>query len=131
MHNVPTTLGESIIAAIDYSIRNFRYEAMLFKLAEQNISVVRGKIIEYVAKMESWDHVDPTSYGSFDVACQSLYLKHNILIRVEQKEMSSPSYSFTQFESAGFTKVFYDHELNASDPYFDVIKRDYYNEVSS
>jgi hypothetical protein len=131
MYTAPTKLAESIVAHLEWCIRNFQTSAILIRLAEQNVSVVRGKIIEYVAQIESWDHVDPSSYSSFEVACQTLYLKHNIYIRQEQKEMSSPDYSFMDTDISGFNRFFYDLELNASDPYFGTITRDYYNDVSS
>lgn len=131
MYSAPTNLAESIVAHIAWCIKNFQSNAILLRLAEQNVSVVRGKIIEYVAKIEAWDHVDPSSYSSFEVASQTLYLKHNIFIRQEQKEMSSPDYSFMDTDVSGFNKLFYDLELNASDPYFGAITRDYYNDVSS
>lgn len=131
MYSAPTNFEEAIVKHIEYSINNFQSSAILIKAAEQNVSLVRGKIIEFVARIDQWEFVDTSSYSSFEVACSSLYLKHNILIHLCQKEMSSPDYSFTDFNSAGYTKVYYDHMLNATDPYFDLIKRDYYNTVSS
>ena len=131
MYSAPTTFEDSIVSHIEFSINNFQSSAVLIRAAEQNIPLVRGKIIEFVARIDNWDFVDPSSYSSFEVACNSLYLKYNILIRLDQKEMSSPDYSFTDFDIAGYTKVYYDLALNATDPYFDHIKRDYYNDVSS
>lgn len=131
MYTAPTKFAESIVAHIAHAVKNFQTTAILLYVAEQNVSVVRGKIIEYVAQIEGWEHVDPSSYSSFEVATQTLYLKHNIFIRQCQKEMSSPDYSFTNADISGFNQFFYDLELNASDPYFGTITRDYYNDVSS
>lgn len=129
--NPPTDLAGSVVAHIEWCVRNFQSSAILIQVAEQNTHVVRGKIVEYVAKVEEWSHVDPSSYSSFEVATQTLYLKYNIFIREQQKQMSSPDYNFFDADVSGFNKMFYDLELNATDPYFDVIKRDYYNDVSS
>lgn len=131
MYSAPTNFEEAIVKHIELSINNFQSSAILVRAAEQNVSLVRGKIIEFVARIDNWDFVDPSSYGSFEVACNSLYLKYNILVHVNQKEMSSPDYSFADFDIAGYTRVYYDLALNATDPYFDRIKRDYYNDVSS
>lgn len=130
MYSAPTTFEDSIVNHIEFSINNFQSSAVLIRAAEQNIPLVRGKIIEYVAKIDNWEFIDTSSYSSFEVACNSLYLKYNILIHLHQKEMSSPDYSFTDLNCAGYTKVYYDLELNSTDPYFDKIKRDYYNDVS-
>lgn len=130
-YGAPRALGDSVVAHIAHSIKHFQTSAILLYLAEQNVLTVRGKIIEYVAEIEGWEHVDPTSFSSFEVACQTLYLKYNIFISQCQKGMSSPDYAFTDPDISGFNKFFYDLELNATDPYFDTIKRDYYNTVSS
>jgi hypothetical protein len=130
-YSAPRALGDSVVAHIAHCIKHFQTTAILLRLAEQNVSIVRGKIIEFVAQLEKWEHVDPNSYSSFEVACSTLFLKYNIFIRQDQKEMSSPDYAFTDPDISGFNKFYYDLELNATDPYFDVIKRDYYNDVSS
>jgi len=129
--NPPTDLAGCVVAHIAFCIRHIQSSAVLVNAAEQNVPLVRRKLVECVAQIDGWSHVDPDSYSSYEVACQSLYLNHNIMVRLQQKEMSSPDYSFTDFDVSGFNKVFHDYELNASDPYFNVIKRDYYNEVNS
>lgn len=130
-YGAPTNFAEAIVKHIDWCIKNFQISSILIRSAEQNVPVVRAKIIEYVAKIEGWEHIDVNSYSTFEVATQALYLKHNIFIRLDQKEMSSPDYSFMDTDISGFTKFFYDLELNATDPYFGTITRSYYNEVSS
>lgn len=127
----PISLANLVVDHIDRCIKNFQSSAIYIQVAEQNELDVRAKVIEYVAQKENWSHVDPSSYGSFDVALQNLYLKHTIIVKMVLKPMSSPDYSFMDADISGYTKFFYDLELNATDPYFDVIKRDYYNDVSS
>jgi len=130
-HSASTNFAEAIVKHIDWCVKNFQISSILVRSAEQNTHVVRAKIIEYVAKIEGWEHIDVHSYSTFEVAINALYLKHNIFIREEQKEMSSPDYSFMSMDISGFTKIFYDLELNATDPYFGTITRSYYNDVNS
>lgn len=124
-------ITKGIISHLTYCLRYRHSSAILISAAEQNVSLVMAEVVKFVAQNESWGETDPYSYSSFEVAKSCLYLKYNVLIDVLQKPMSHPDNSFMNFDVTGYNKVFYDLTLNASDPFFDTIKRDYYNEVSS
>lgn len=113
-------LGESIVAEIDHSIKHFNRTAILVHVAFQNTLDVRAAITEYVAKIDNWSVVDPSSYSAFDTAVQTLFLKHGIFIRVLQKANYNPDYPFDEIDSSGFNKVYIDHAQNADPHYTDV-----------
>lgn len=123
--------ASKIIRHIEWLVRYNQGSSMLVQAAEQNVLHVMAAIVSYVANKESWGETDVTSWSTYEVAKQRLYLGHSILIDLVQKPMSHPDVSFVEFDTERYSKIFYDLELNASDPYFDSIKRNYYNEVSS
>lgn len=124
-------IAKNVVSTVANNIRNHRGSAILVRVAEQNIPHVREGVTRYVAQIESWGETDVTSYNTFELAKQTLYLSYNILIEVHQKEMSHPDHSYTSVDVSGYNEFIYDLELNYTDPYFNVIQRDYYNEVSS
>lgn len=129
--DVPKTLHDRIVMSIAHKVNNHLSASIGVFAAEQNVLPVMTAITQFVADIESWGPTDCTTFNSFDLARQRLYLKYNILLEVSQKEHSHPDWSFVSKDVRQYTEIFYDHELNMSDPYFNTIKRDYYNEVSN
>lgn len=122
---------DQIVEHLKWLVRNHRGASILIRAAQQNIIPVMTAISAYVAEKESWGSTDVTSYSVFDVAKQRLYLGNSILIDLHQKEMSHPDWSFVNVDCERYSTMFYDLELNVDDPYFNTIKRDYYNDVSN
>lgn len=120
-----------VVAELKHCVDNGRGNSILIRVANQNVIPIMAAITEYVAKIDNWGPTDYTTYNSFNIAKQRLYLLNNIYVDVVQKPMTHPDWSHDQFEVGNYSTVFIDHELNADDPYFNVIKRDYYNEVSN
>ncbi len=123
--------AENIIDTLKHRIKYNQADSILIRAAEQNIIPIMTAITQYVAEIEEWGPTDCTTFNSFNLAKQRLYFRYNILIDLHQKPMSHPDWSHEQLDVSGYSTLFCDHELNASDPYFNKIKRDYYNEVSS
>lgn len=122
---------DKIVGTLKHRVKYSQGDSILIKAASQNVIPVMAAITQYVAEIEDWGPTDYTTYNSFNLAKQRLYLCHNILIEVHQKAKSHPAWSHEQFDVSGYATFFYDLGLNADDPYFDEIKRGYYNEVSS
>lgn len=129
--DIPVTIHDRLVASIHHTINNQRSASIGVFAAEQNVLPVREAVTKYVADIEGWGPTDCTTYNTYDLARQRLYLQYNILLEVVQKENSHPDWGFMIKDVTQYTEIFYDHELNATDPYFHTIKRDYYNEVSS
>jgi len=122
---------EKIVGTLKHRVKYRQGDSIIVYAAEQNVIRIMTAITEYVAEIEGWGPTDYTTYNSYNLAKQRLYLMHSILIEVVQKSMSHPDWSHDQIDVSNYSTLFMDHELNVSDPYFDTIKRDYYNEVSS
>lgn len=124
-------LAEKIVEHLKWLIKYRSGASIGVFAARQNLSVIMTAITQYVAEIEDWGPTDHTSYNSFELAKQRLYLSHSILIDVYQKALSHPDNSHVDFDVSGYSKLYYDLELSSDDPYFDTIKRDYYNDVSN
>lgn len=122
---------EKIVGTLKHRVKYRQGDSIGIRAAEQNVLPIMTAITQYVAEIESWGPTDCTTYNSFNLAKQRLYLMHNILIDLHQKPMSHPDWSHEQLDVGGYSTLFYDHELNVSDPYFNTIKRDYYNDVNT
>lgn len=120
-----------IVEHLRRCISNGQSSSILIYAATQNNIPVMVAITKFVAEIENWGPTDYTTFNSFNLAKQRLYMMHNLLLDLHQKPMSHPEWSHTQIEVGGYSTLFYDHELNADDPYFNEIKRDYYNDVSN
>lgn len=123
--------ASQIVTSLRHHVTYQQGASICIYAASQNVIRIMTAITEYVAEIEKWGPTDCTTYNTFDLAKQRLYLMYNILIEIRQKEHSHPDCGWIDKDVSGFSKMYYDLELNADDPYLDVTKRDYYNEVSN
>lgn len=122
---------EKIVGTLQHRVKYRQGDSICVYAAEQNVISVMTAVTSFVAENEQWGPTDCTTYSAFNLAKERLYLMHSILIEVNQKPMSHPDWSHMQLDVSGYATLFYDLELNVSDPYFNEIKRDYYNDVSN
>lgn len=109
-------LNTEVVEHLKHCIKWHQSTAILVQAADYNVAHVMGAVTRYVAEIESWGETDYTSYSSFNVAKQSLYLKYNILLDIWQKPHGHPDYSHISLECRNYNRILFDLELNSDDP---------------
>lgn len=126
-----SALIASITNHIGYCIKHRNSSAIKLYIAEQNLTLLVSEINKFYITLKEWALTDTTSYSVFEVVKQDLYLNHSILIEVYQKPMSHPDSNHLDLDTEGYTKIYFDLDLNTSDPKLQADTKFYYADVNS
>lgn len=107
---------KDLIFQIESHITRCQNLSILMYVADRNTPSLIEAINRYVATKELWGETDLTSYSTFDVARQQLYLKYNVLLEWFQKPAAMPGYNHVSVATHGYSHVMFDLDFNKGDP---------------